>query len=154
MGDLKERFVEILRAKGLKVTTQRVAILEVLSSCPDKHLTAEEIYELVKADCPEIGVATVYRTIQLLVELHLVYRINLDEGCVRYEIGDMGDKESRHRHHHLICQKCGKVVSFEDDLLEELERKIGETTGFLVDDHEVKLYGCCKECGGKTIETK
>ena len=145
-----EGFKALLRSRGLKVTNQRLLILEVLAACPDRHLTAEEIYEIVKADCPEIGLATVYRTIQLLLELHLVDRINLDDGFVRYEIGSATESESKHRHHHLICNKCGKVLSFQDDLLEELEGKIMKTMGFWVVDHEVKLYGYCKECGGKT----
>lgn len=146
----KQETESFLRRKGLKVTKQRILVLEALASCPDKHLTAEEIYEIVKADCPEIGLATVYRTIQLFYELHLIDRINLDDGFVRYEIGDMEKGGTKHHHHHLICSKCGKVISFQDDLLEELEKKILETTGFWVMDHEVKLYGCCKECGGKT----
>ena len=146
----REGFKALLRSRGLKVTNQRLLILEVLAACPDRHLTAEEMYEIVKADCPEIGLATVYRTIQLLLELHLVDRINLDDGFVRYEIGSATESESKHRHHHLICNKCGKVLSFQDDLLEELEGKIMKTMGFWVVDHEVKLYGYCKECGGKT----
>ena len=140
----------MLKKKGLKVTKQRLLVLQALASCPDKHLTAEEIYTIIKADCPEIGLATVYRTIQLLLELNLIDRINLDDGFVRYEIGSVGENDSKHHHHHLICRSCGKVLSFQDDLLEELEDKIKETTGFQVVDHEVKLYGYCKECGGKT----
>ena len=146
----REGFKALLRSRGLKVTNQRLLILEVLAACPDRHLTAEEIYEIVKADCPEIGLATVYRTIQLLLELHLVDRINLDDGFVRYEIGSATESESKHRHHHLICNKCGKVLSFQDDLLEELEGKIMKTMGFWGVDHEGKLNGYCKECGGKT----
>lgn len=145
----KEEFKQKLKDKSLKVTTQRLLVLEVLSACPDKHLTAEEIYDLVKTDYPEIGLATVYRTIQLLLEMHLIDRINLDDGHVRYEIGNGETDEGKHHHHHLICKKCGKVISFEDDLLEGLESKIQATTGFCVIDHEVKLYGYCKECGGK-----
>ena len=148
----REQFREILKKKGLKVTTQRLLILEVLASCPDVHLTAEEIYDRVKTDYPEIGLATVYRTIQLLLELHLIDRINLDDGFVRYEIGNLGTGMSRHHHHHLICLKCGKVESFQDDLLEKLEQRITATTGFKVADHEVKFYGYCKECGGNVIE--
>ena len=140
----------MLKKKGLKVTKQRLLVLQALASCPDKHLTAEEIYTIITADCPEIGLATVYRTIQLLLELNLIDRINLDDGFVRYEIGSVGENDSKHHHHHLICRSCGKVLSFQDDLLEELEDKIKETTGFQVVDHEVKLYGYCKECGGKT----
>lgn len=142
-------FKTILRENGVKVTTQRVLVLEALSSCADGHLTAEEIYDLVRAAYPEIGLATVYRTIQLLLELHLIDRINLDDGFVRYEIGDIKDKKTRHHHHHLICRQCGRVVSFQDDLLEELEEKIQKTMHFTVSDHEVKLYGYCEECRRK-----
>lgn len=146
----REQFKQLLKDKGLKVTNQRVLILEALASCPDKHLTAEEIYELVKVDYPEIGLATVYRTIQMLLDLNLVDRINLDDGYVRYEIGNRNADTSKHHHHHLICLSCNKVISFEDDLLEELEKKITDKEGFQIVDHEVKLYGYCKECGGKT----
>lgn len=150
----REAFKQLLRDKGLKVTKQRLMVLEAIASCPEEHLTAEEIFELVKVDCPEIGLATVYRTIQLLNELHLIDRINFDDGFVRYEMGSAPNQEQKHHHHHLICMKCGKVISFQDDLLEELEAKIAATTGFSVVNHEVKLYGCCAECGGNLIEEK
>ncbi len=150
----RDRFKEILKSKGLKVTNQRIHVLEVLSASPDKHLTAEEIYELVKVDNPEIGLATVYRTIQLLLELHLVDKINLDDGFVRYEIGQMDSDEKKHHHHHLICLECGKVSSFEDDLLEKLEDRIWDTASFKVMDHEVKLYGYCNECLANRVCSK
>ena len=98
----REGFKNLLKKKGLKVTKQRLLVLQALASCPDKHLTAEEIYTIIKADCPEIGLATVYRTIQLLLELNLIDRINLDDGFVRYEIGSVGENDSKHHHHHLI----------------------------------------------------
>lgn len=151
----KEEVAAIIKEKGLKVTTQRVLVLKTLSEYPDQHLTAEEIYELVKVEYPEIGLATIYRTIQLLLELNLIDRIHLDDGFARYEIGNLKQEdESKHHHHHLICLKCGKVDSFEDDLLEGLEQKILESTGFVVYDHKVKLYGCCKECGGHLLEKR
>ena len=150
----REYFGQILREKGLKVTRQRLLVLEAVASRPEEHLTAEEIYELVKLGYPEIGLATVYRTIQLLNELHLVHRINFDDGFVRYEMGMAPECGSRHHHHHLICVKCGRVISFQDDLLEDLEERIAITTGFTVVDHEVKLYGYCVECGGNLIEEK
>ena len=142
-------FTRILRENGVKVTMQRILVLEALSSCPDGHLTAEEIYNLVKAAYPEIGLATIYRTIQLLWELRLIDRISLDDGFVRYEIREVMENKSKHHHHHLICKQCGKVASFQDDLLEELEEKIQKTMHFTVSDHEVKLYGFCEECRRK-----
>ena len=88
----EELLKEKLREKGLKVTNQRILILSVLEQNKGRHLTAEDIYELVTQEHPEIGLATVYRTIQLLWDMQLIDKINLDEGCVRYEIGHLLDR--------------------------------------------------------------
>lgn len=146
MSISQEQFKRLLKEKGLKVTQQRLLVLEVLADQRDQHMTAEDIYELVKEDYPEIGLATIYRTVQLLLEMQLVDRINLDDGCIRYEIGEFFGGEGKHHHHHLICRTCGKVLPFKDDLLEGLERHIEEQTGFHVLDHELKFYGQCEEC--------
>lgn len=142
---LQEDFEQILKERGLKKTKQRILVLKALASCEDKHLTAEEIYELVRAEFPDIGLATVYRTIQLLSELNLVESVQLGDGYVRYEIGKINGKEAHH-HHHLICLECRNVISFRDDLLDELETRIMEAVSFQVINHEVKLYGYCKTC--------
>ncbi|MEF9916999.1 MAG: Fur family transcriptional regulator [Lachnospiraceae bacterium] len=142
----QEQFKKTLKDKGLKVTNQRLLVLEVLGNNKDRHMAVEDIYEMVKVEYPEIGLATVYRTVQLLLELKLVDRINLDDGCVRYEIGQLIHGKTAHHHHHLICTTCGKVQSFQDDLLGELEHHIEETTGFHVLDHELKFYGRCEDC--------
>jgi Fur family ferric uptake transcriptional regulator len=142
-----DRFRKLLKEKGLKMTTQRGIILEVLSECQGRHLTAEEIYELVRKKQPEIGIATVYRTVQLLSELELIDTLDLDDGFVRYELA--GTDENGHHHHHLICMSCGKVLEFEEDLMEALEEKVEMTTGFKICNHKVKMYGYCKECKGK-----
>ena len=128
----REDFKKLLREKGLKVTRQRLVVLEVLAENPQEHLTTEEIYERVKAENPDIGLATVYRTVQLLLELELIDRINLDDGFARYEIGDTQECE-RHRHHHLM------------------ETGVEAALGFRVTDHEVKLYGICRDCSEKEI---
>ncbi|MDF2483929.1 MAG: hypothetical protein K0R46_97 [Herbinix sp.] len=146
MPDNQEQFKNLLKKNGLKVTTQRVSILEVLDSRPGMHLTAEEIYDYVREKYPDIGIATVYRTIQVLSELNLIDKLNLDDGYVRYEISKGSKEEACHHHHHLICLDCGNVYAFQDDLLETLEDRIMITMGFQVADHEVKLYGHCKDC--------
>ena len=140
---------EKLREKGLKVTHQRLQVLSVLEQNSGVHMTAEDVCELVSEDCPEIGLATVYRTLQLLWEIQLVDRINLDDGCVRYEIGHLIKGDAKHSHHHLICRACGEVVPFDDDLLDDLEHHIEDATGFYVLDHELKFYGLCRKCRGK-----
>lgn len=138
-------FKDMLRNKGLKVTNQRMLVLEIMAERPGQHLTAEEIFELAKIRCPEIGLATIYRTVQVLVDLSVIDKVSFDDGFARYELGGL-ESESRHHHHHAICSRCGKVFSFEGDLLDTLEQAIDDTMGFLVTDHEVKLYGYCKDC--------
>lgn len=147
---MQDLLKEKLRQKSLKVTQQRMLVLQTLAEHRGKHMAAEDIYEKVKEDYPDIGLATVYRTVQLLLEMQLVDRINLDDGCVRYEVGHLFEGDMKHNHHHLICKTCGKVIPFEDDLLEELEKHIEEDTGFHVLDHELKFYGQCKDCLGKS----
>ncbi|MEW8955208.1 Fur family transcriptional regulator [Clostridium sp.] len=134
---------EDLKKKGYKLTPQRRAIVDTIIDNEGKHLTVEEIYDEVKKDCPEIGLATVYRTIVLLEELGIVYKLDLNDGCSRYELVH---KDELHRHHHLICTKCGKVIEVEGDLLDNLEEKIEVQYKFKIKDHSVKFFGICEEC--------
>lgn len=141
----QEVFKDMLRKKGLKVTNQRMLVLEIMAERPGEHLTAEDIYDLAKKKCPEIGLATIYRTVQVLVDLSVIDKVSFDDGFARYELGGL-ESESRHHHHHAICSRCGRVFSFEGDLLDTLEQTISDTMGFKVTDHEVKLYGYCRDC--------
>ncbi|WP_035290812.1 Fur family transcriptional regulator [Clostridium sp. KNHs214] len=147
MGEIFPEFMEKLKNdlknKGYKLTPQRRAIVSTIIENEGKHLTAEEIYDLVKEDCPEIGLATVYRTVQLLEQLCVVSKLELDDGCGRYELVH---ENENHKHHHLICTKCGKVIEVKDDLLEDLENKIEETYKFKIYDHSLKFYGLCRNC--------
>ncbi len=144
----EEKVKDLLREKGLKVTSQRLMVLNILSAHGDEHLTVEEIYDLAKEESPEIGLATIYRTVQVLLELHVNEKVTIDDGVARYELN--GEKtRSGHRHHHAICTQCGKVYSLETDLLDTLEKQVFESLGFEVTDHEVKLYGLCSACRRK-----
>ena len=127
--EVQELLKSRLKEKGLKVTRQRLLVLSVLEQNSGRHMTAEDIYELVSEDYPDIGLATVYRTLQLLWDMQLVDRISFDDSCVRYEIGHLFSGEAKHNHHHLICRKCGKVTPFDDDLLDDLECYIEKATG-------------------------
>ena len=147
----QDLFREMLKEKGLKVTSQRLLVLEIMAEHPGEHLTAEQIFDLVRVQYPEIGLATIYRTVQVLVDLRLIDKVSFDDGFARYELGEF-DGEQKHHHHHAICRLCGQVISFEDDLLEALERAVYDRMGFTVVDHEVKLYGYCKECRKKFEE--
>lgn len=136
--NIKER----LKEKGFKLTPQRRSVLDIILENEGKHLSAEEIYDLVKKFCPEIGLATVYRTMQVLDELGLVYKHNFDDGRIRYEITHNED----HQHHHLVCKKCGKVIEVEEDLLELLETQVENKYSFSITDHNVKFFGYCSSC--------
>ena len=144
----EEKVKDLLREKGLKVTSQRLMVLNILSAHGDEHLTVEEIYDLAKEESPEIGLATIYRTVQVLLELHVIEKVTFDDGFARYELN--GEETGPgHRHHHAICTQCGKVYSLETDLLDTLEKQVFESLGFEVTDHEVKLYGLCSACRRK-----
>ncbi|MGL4741259.1 MAG: Fur family transcriptional regulator [Sarcina sp.] len=136
---LKEQF----KSKGYKLTPQRRAIVDIIIDSEKKHLTAEEIYDQVKISCPEIGLATVYRTILLLEEMGVIYKLDLNDGCSRYELAN---ENEHHRHHHLVCNSCGSVSEVEDDLLEELEHEVENKYGFKIEDHSVKFFGLCRNC--------
>lgn len=144
----EEKVKDLLREKGLKVTSQRLMVLNILSAHGDEHLTVEEIYDLAKEESPEIGLATIYRTVQVLLELHVIEKVTFDDGFARYELNGE-ETGSGHRHHHAICTQCGKVYSLETDLLDTLEKQVFESLGFEVTEHEVKLYGLCSACRRK-----
>ncbi|WP_139904430.1 Fur family transcriptional regulator [Clostridium thermarum] len=142
-ADEVKRLKENLKAKGYKLTPQRRAIVDCIVSSEGKHLTAEEIYDLVKEDCAEIGLATVYRTIAMLEELGIVSRLELGDNISRYEIVH---EEENHQHHHLICNNCSKVLEVEGDLLDILEQNIEEKYKFKIKNHSVRFFGICYEC--------
>lgn len=144
----EEKVKDLLREKGLKVTSQWLMVLNILSTHGDEHLTVEEIYDLAKEESPEIGLATIYRTVQVLLELHVIEKVTFDDGFARYELNGE-ETGSGHRHHHAICTQCGKVYSLETDLLDTLEKQVFKSLGFEVTDHEVKLYGLCSACRRK-----
>lgn len=139
----------ILRKAGSKITPQRLAVLDILLQNEGKHMTIEEIYDQVKSVKPEMGVATVYRTILLFDELGIVKKLDLNDGIYRYELSD---DEGSHGHHHLICSSCGKVDEVRDDLLDSVENIIETQYKFRIKDHSLKFYGLCQDCLNKERE--
>ena len=137
---------EVLKEKGYKLTPQRRAILNCIVKNDGSHLTVDELYDEVKKECPEIGLATVYRTVQLLEGIGFVCKLDFDEGCSRYELVNENEE---HHHHHLICNKCGDVIEVKGDLLDELEKNIEQDYEFKILNHDVKFYGICRKCKNK-----
>ena len=136
-------FKERLKAQGCKLTLQRRSVLDVLVAHCDEHLSTEEIYDRVKENYPEIGLATVYRTVQLFEDMGIIDRLNFDDGCSRFELTS---SNTVHHHHHLICEGCNKVFEVENDLLEEIESEIEKKYNFKIHDHNLMFYGHCKDC--------
>ncbi|BCG59044.1 Fur family transcriptional regulator [Paenibacillus sp. URB8-2] len=132
-------------AHNYKLTSQREAIVKVLLDNEKDHLSVEEVYMLVKGSYPQLGLATVYRTLELLCELHIVEKMNFGDGVSRYDLRSEGHD---HMHHHLICQSCGKVAEIKDDWLEELESKLEKEYGFAVTDHRLDFKGTYRICTG------
>ncbi len=132
-----------LHEEGYKFTRQRQAVFESILANKEKHLSCDNIFEIVKGDYPEIGIATVYRTLQLFEKMNIVDRVDFDDGFSRYELNMNSDKDN---HHHLICLDCGKVMEFKLDLLESLEDDIEKSGQFKIVDHNIKFYGYCEDC--------
>ena len=139
-------FSNILKDMGYKLTEPIKVVFDVLSQGRSAHMNASDVLMLAKEKRPDIGAATVYRALALFEKLELVYSIDLDDGCARYELRKSFDG---HRHHHLICENCARVTELKEDLLEKLEAEIEKSKGFVVKDHRVKIYGTCKKCRKK-----
>lgn len=144
MNAIKEK----LKRGGYKFTTQRRAILKVIVDNFDEHLSSDEVYNIVNKEYPELGIATVYRTLQLFEKLNIVCKLNFDDGCSRYELSAGSEN---HHHHHLICLSCGKVIEVKLDLLESLEEEIESEGQFTIVNHNVKFYGYCSKCRDKSL---
>ena len=145
MSKVFETICEKLKEKDYKITNQRKIIIKELLKQAEQHLSAEDIYNAVKKEHPEIGLATVYRTLDLLADLEIIHKIDFGDGRARYELGG----GEHHHHHHLICLTCGEVIEFNDDLLDDLEAAIKQQSGFTVVDHQVKFYGICDKCNNE-----
>lgn len=142
MTGLRQKFQD----KQYKLTPQRQVILQTFLDNQNQHLSAEDVYTIVRLQAPETGLATVYRTLELLSELGVLKKLDFGDGRSRYEVNE---SSTPHHHHHLICLQCGAVKEFEDDLMETLETVIARKSRFTIVDHEVKFFGYCQECQQK-----
>ncbi|WP_411953370.1 Fur family transcriptional regulator [Alkalibacillus sp. S2W] len=143
MEDRIENIKKQLHSQSYKLTPQREATVRVLLEREQDHLSAEDVYLLVKDKAPEIGLATVYRTLELLTEIKVVDKINFGDGVSRYDLRKEG---AEHFHHHLVCVECGSVTEIEEDLLGDVEDIVESKFEFDVRDHRLTFHGVCKNC--------
>lgn len=146
-----EKIKQQLQSQGYKLTPQREATVRVLLENEEDHLSAEDVYMLVKDKAPEIGLATVYRTLELLSEMHVVEKMNFGDGVARY---DLRNDNNRHHHHHLICIQCGAVDEIMEDWLGPLEERLEKEINFLVLDHRLDFQGICYRCHDKDTKSE
>ena len=141
MHDIRETgtISERLRTKGYRLTPRRMMIVAAIENSPD-HISAEEIYAQVAATYPHVNISTVYRTLDLLKKLDLVYEIDLGEGRVRYHAEESG------HHHHLVCQGCNRVIDIEEATLSELRDVLLRDYDFDAELRHVGIFGLCREC--------
>ena len=133
---------QALRQRGLKLTQARQAVLQVLGTAAG-HLRVSEVHQRARRIAPAIGLASVYRAMELLARLHLIRPVHI---------------EHRHRHyacveavhgHHLVCTGCSRVIEFSDCRVDRLAGGLAKRTGFRIDDHSIELYGRCPTCQGR-----
>lgn len=133
-----------IRKAGLKVTSPRVKILEMLENRTEaeRHLTAEDVYKALLAEGAEIGLATVYRVLTQFETAGLVKRHHFEGGNSVFEL------ERGEHHDHIVCVKCGRVEEFSDSSIEKRQAEIAESLSFQLTDHSLCLYGVCPDCKG------
>lgn len=132
-----------LRDAGLKVTLPRVKILQILESSATKHLSAEDVYKaLIEAD-EDVGLATVYRVLTQFESAGLVERHHFEGGSSVFELTSVD------HHDHIVCNGCGRVEEFFDQVIENQQEAIAEKYGFTITDHSMYLYGLCSDCQTK-----
>lgn len=129
-----------IRSKGLRNTPQRNNILEIFLK-HEEHVSAEELYELVKKRYPEIGQATVFRTVKTFCEAGLATRLQDEAGVIKYEHAYKHTK-----HGHLVCRNCGRITEFNDRVLDELQTRIAKKNKFQSDGITVNISGLCRDC--------
>ena len=129
-----------LKKAGLKITNPRVKILQSFSTAKQHHLSAEDIYKELLEAGEDIGLATVYRVLTQFETAGIVNRLNFERGSWVFELN-----QGEH-HDHLICQKCGKVQEFVDEVIEERQHLIAEQANFSMTHHSLNIYGLCRGC--------
>ena len=141
MNDWVGHARDTLERDGYRLSAPRTAVVETLATL-GCSVTAKEIADRLHERGEDVGVASIYRTLDLLDRLRLARRVDAAEGVARYEpIDPSGD-----HHHHLVCERCGEVVAFEDRDLEHAIERLSHRVDYAIDAHDVTLRGKCPSC--------
>ncbi|WP_374712113.1 Fur family transcriptional regulator [Symbiobacterium terraclitae] len=138
-----EQVLQRLREMGCKLTPQRRLIVEVLLNAGDAELTADEIYQQVRAVYPEVGLDTIYRNLRLMGRLNVVTEVRLPGRLAQYSL-------NRTAHaHSLVCLECGAEIPMSHCPIKELEAVALEQHGFVISSHRIELFGYCPACAAR-----
>lgn len=129
-----------LKEAGLKITTPRLKVLQILEQSSEHHLSAEAVYKALLDIGEDVGLATVYRVLTQFEAAGLVIRHNFEGNHAVYELC-----QGEH-HDHLVCVKCGRVEEFIDNIIEERQKIIAEKAHFQMTDHALNIFGLCPNC--------
>jgi Fur family ferric uptake transcriptional regulator len=134
--------IEALQSRGMRVTPQRAIIFEAIEKL-EGHITAEEIFEQVQKVNPYVSLATVYRTLELLLELNLINQTNFGRSQAYFALKDHGP------HHHLVCSECGYIEEFSDTVFDPVRTALDRQYGFQAHTDHLSIFGVCRKCGEK-----
>jgi Fur family ferric uptake transcriptional regulator len=140
-GDWTSETLSALKREGFRNGGARHAVITLLGQ-EGCCLSAQEIFDRLRAGGSTVGLASVYRVLDLLLERQLVQRIDIGDGVMRFEQAHDG----REHHHHLVCSDCGKVEAFADERLERALRAVEKDSGYASAAHDVLLRGECGDC--------
>jgi len=136
---------------GYRFTVPRKAIIDVLLKTR-KHLSAEEIYQEVYKEYPQVGLTTVYRTLEVLTQMGLIFKFDFGDGRARYELIEGHEEE---HHHHLVCTQCKRVINYSEfideefEFLKRAEKGLSKKYNFQIKNHIIQFYGLCEKCKNK-----
>lgn len=148
MKKARETFIELLKKDGLRLTKQRDALLEAVFAT-HRHFSAEDLHGDLARAGHRVSIATIYRSLNLLVEGGLIQGLDVGNGRVLYE-HTLG-----HQHHdHMVCRDCGKITEFMSPEIEALQEQAAKEHKFTVIAHSLKLYGYCFNCSKKHPDAK
>jgi len=144
----KNGLIGEFKKRGLKMTRQRSAIIDVVLETRDRHLSFEDILEAAKKIDPRVSAATVYRNILFLENAGMISRIKLPDKKSYFEKSGIVASEKKH-HDHFICDICGGITEFFSPDIEELQDKIASSMNFTIKSHRMEIYGICSGCAAK-----
>jgi Fur family transcriptional regulator, ferric uptake regulator len=142
MNRSESSLIEELQARGMRVTPQRAIIFEAIEKL-EGHITAEEIFEQVQKINPYVSLATVYRTLELLMELNLINQTNFGRSQGFFALKDHGP------HHHLVCSECGYIEEFSDTIFDPVRIELDKQYGFQAHTDHLSIFGVCRKCRAK-----